>query len=122
MFIVLGTITIIIGLWAYICLPDTPMETGFLEEQEIVQVLVRVSENQTGVGSKRFEVSQAMELASDPQIYLLVMITVLVSPCRPYPINQSNFFQVFRLERCHHHLLCDYYQEFWVQPSQFSSS
>lgn len=109
MFIVLGIITITIGLWAYICLPDAPMEAGFLEEQEIVQVLVRVSENQNGVGSKRFEVSQAMELASDPQIYLLIMITVLVSSCRPYPINQSNFSQVFRLERCHRHLLCDYY-------------
>lgn len=83
MFIVLGIITVVIGLWAYTGLPDTPMKAGFLEEQEIVQVLVRVSENQTGVGSKKFEVSQAIELVSDPQIYLLVMITVLVSSCPP---------------------------------------
>lgn len=60
------------------------MKAGFLEEKEIVRVLERVSENQTGIENKKFKMSQAVELALDPQIYLLIMITVLVSPCHSY--------------------------------------
>lgn len=122
MFIVLGLITVAIGVWAYFCLPDTPMGAGFLDKNEIIHVLERVSENQTGVGSKEFIMSQAVELALDPQIYLMIMITVLVSSLHPYSMTQTNFLQVFRLERRHYHLLCNYYQEFWIQRSQFSSS
>lgn len=122
MFIVLGTITIIIGVWAYLCLPDTPMGAGFLEENEIVRVLERVSENQTGVGNRNFIMSQAVELATDPQIYLMIIITVLVISLHQYSMIQTNTLQVFRLERRHHHLLRNYYQELWIQWSQFSSS
>lgn len=83
MFIVLGAVTVLIGIWTYFCLPDTPMNSGFLEEQEVLQVLERVSVNQTGVEIKKFQMSQAVELALDPQIYLLIMITVLVSILSP---------------------------------------
>lgn len=83
MFIVLGGVTVVIGIWAFFCLPDTPMNSGFLEEQEILQVLERVSVNKTGVEVKKFQMSQAVELALDPQIYLLIMITVLVSILSP---------------------------------------
>lgn len=79
MFIVLGLITFFIGVWTYFRLPDTPMNATFLEEKEIVRVLERVSENQTGVENKKFKMSQAIELALDPQIYLMLMVTVLVS-------------------------------------------
>ncbi|KAH8152090.1 uncharacterized protein LAJ45_04084 [Morchella importuna] len=79
MFIVLGLVTVLIGVWTFFCLPDTPMSANFLEEREIVRVLERVSENQTGVENKKFKMSQAVELAKDPQIYLMLMITVLCS-------------------------------------------
>lgn len=85
MFIVLGIVTFLIGVWTYFCLPDTPMKAGFLEEKEIVRVLERVSENQTGVENKKFKMSQAIELALDPQIYLMLMITVLVSSHSIFP-------------------------------------
>lgn len=114
MFIVLGLITVAIGVWAYFYLPDTPMGAGFLDKNETVHVLERVGENQTGIGSKKFIMSQAVELALDPQIYFMIMITVLVSSLHPYSMIQTNFLQVFRLERRHYHLLCDYYQELWI--------
>lgn len=94
MFIVLGGITVLVGIWAYFCLPDSPMNCGFLDEQEILQALERVSVNQTGVGVKKFQMSQAVELALDPQIYLLILITVLVSTQSPRAcsVNQTNSF------------------------------
>lgn len=111
MFVVLGVVTILIGAWTYLCLPDTPMKASFLEEKEIVRVLERVSENQTGVENRQFKMSQAIELAQDPQIYLMLMVTVLVSPKHTSIMATANVFQVFCFKRCHHHILCHSHQE-----------
>ncbi|KAL0633011.1 hypothetical protein Q9L58_008073 [Maublancomyces gigas] len=79
MFIALGLITVAIGVWTFFYLPDTPMGAGFLDKNETVFVLERIGENQTGVQGKKFITSQAVELALDPQIYFMIMITVLCS-------------------------------------------
>lgn len=124
MFIVLGLVTVLIGVWTFFCLPDTPMSANFLEEREIVRVLERVSENQTGVENKKFKMSQAVELAKDPQIYFMLMITVLVglpcvglsTSCFMHCMLMSLFFflLVFGFKWCYHNLLSNPNQELWL--------
>ena len=79
MFIVLGFVTIIIGLATAFFLPDTPMNAKFLSEDEKITLLKHVSVNQTGIENKCFQWSQLLEACRDMQIWLLVLITILVS-------------------------------------------
>lgn len=79
MFIVLGLVTIMVGLGAYYIIPDTPVEATFLSDQEKLALLHHVSVNRTGIQNTHFKPSQLIELLLDPQIYLLTTLTVLVS-------------------------------------------
>ena len=78
MFIVLGFVTIIIGLGTALYLPDTPMKAKFLSKEENFMLLKHVSVNQTGIENKCFQWSQVWEAFRDIQIWLLVLITILV--------------------------------------------
>ena len=78
MFIVLGLVTVIIGLGTAFYLPDTPMKAKFLSEDEKVMLLKHVSINQTGIENRGFQWSQVWEAVRDIQIWLLVLITTLV--------------------------------------------
>ena len=80
MFIVLGLVTVIIGFITLFFLPDTPMKARFLSEPEKVMLLKHVSVNQTGIRNKNYKISQALEILMDPALYLLVLVTILVSP------------------------------------------
>lgn len=79
MFIVLGLVTVIIGFITLFFLPDTPMKAHFLSEPEKIMLLKHVSVNQTGIRNKNYKLSQALEILMDPALYLLVLVTILVS-------------------------------------------
>lgn len=79
MFVVLGIVTVCIGAVAGWVVPDSPMAAGWMSREEKVALLRHVSENRTGVVNKRFKLAHIWELLMDPQIYLLTVITVLVS-------------------------------------------
>ena len=79
MFIVLGIVTVIVGLETAFYLPETPMRAQFISEEEKIMLLKHVSINQTGIENKRFQWSQVWEAVRDIQIWLLVLITILVS-------------------------------------------
>ena len=79
MFIVLGIVTVIIGLATAFFLPDTPMKAKFLSEDEKIILLEHVSVNQTGIDNKHFQWSHIWEGCRDFQIWLLILITILVS-------------------------------------------
>jgi len=79
MFIVLGIVTVIVGLGTAFYLPETPMRAQFISEEEKIMLLKHVSINQTGIENKRFQWSQVWEAVRDIQIWLLVLITILVS-------------------------------------------
>ena len=79
MFIVLGVVTAITGAATAMVLPDSPMNAGWLEEKEKVALLMHISENRTGVENRHFRILQIKELLLDPQIWLMVFITILVS-------------------------------------------
>ncbi|KAH8595533.1 allantoate permease [Bisporella sp. PMI_857] len=79
MFLVLGAITILVGVWAFFAIPDSPMKARFLTEREKVALLVHVGKNRTGVEQRGFKGVQLRELLLDAQIWLIVCITILIS-------------------------------------------
>lgn len=79
MFIVLGLVTVIIGFVTFFFLPDTPMKARFLSEPEKVMLLKHVAVNQTGIRNKHYKLSQALEVLRDIQLWLMVLLTILVS-------------------------------------------
>ncbi|KAL8677734.1 MAG: hypothetical protein Q9186_005869 [Xanthomendoza sp. 1 TL-2023] len=79
MFIVLGLVTVIIGFVTFFFLPDTPMKARFLSENEKVMLLKHVSVNQTGIRNKNYKLSQAVEVLTDVQLWLMVLLTILIS-------------------------------------------
>ena len=78
MFIVLGCVTVIIGIATARFLPDTPMNASFLSEDEKIVLLKHVSVNQTGIENKHIQWSHVWEALRDIQIWLLVLINILV--------------------------------------------
>ena len=80
MFIVLGLVTVIIGLVTFFFLPDTPMKARFLSEREKVALLKHVSVNQTGISNTHFKFSHLVEVLLDVQLWLMTILTILVSP------------------------------------------
>jgi MFS family permease len=79
MFIVLGVVTVTIGLSVILFLPDTPMKAKWLSNTEKVALLKHVSVNQTGIESRKFRPKQILEALMDPQMYLLLVSVVLLS-------------------------------------------
>ncbi|KAJ4344942.1 hypothetical protein N0V95_006097, partial [Ascochyta clinopodiicola] len=78
MFIVLGCVTVVIGLATLLFVPDTPMQARWLSDVEKVALLRHVSVNRTGIQSRVFRPKQIVEALSDPQMYLMVLAVILV--------------------------------------------
>lgn len=79
MFVVLGVVTVVIGIATAFIIPDSPMTARFLSEVEKTALLKHVSVNKTGVQNMHFKPKHLLEAVTDIQIWLLVLITVLVS-------------------------------------------
>ncbi|KAG8625999.1 hypothetical protein KVT40_006400 [Elsinoe batatas] len=79
MFIVLGAITITIGVGAYFMIPDSPMTAKWMNDAEKSALLQHISVNMTGVVNKQFKASQLVDLLTDPQMYLLTLMLLLLS-------------------------------------------
>ncbi|KAF4925016.1 Thiamine pathway transporter THI73 [Colletotrichum viniferum] len=79
MFVVLGCVTVTIGLTTFFFVPDTPMKARWLSDIEKVALLKHVSVNQTGIESRKFRPKQILEALMDPQMYLMTIAVVLLS-------------------------------------------
>lgn len=78
MFVVLGCVTVVIGLCTFFFLPDTPMQARWLTDEEKVVHLKHVSVNQTGIRDREFRIGEIVEALVDPQVYLLMLAVILV--------------------------------------------
>ncbi|CAI7618711.1 hypothetical protein PCG10_002805 [Penicillium crustosum] len=79
MFLVLGLVTSVVGGLTFFFIPDTPMKAPWLSDSEKVALLQHVSENQTGVWSTTLNLNQIWEAVLDVQLWLLTVITILIS-------------------------------------------
>ncbi|KAJ6035617.1 Major facilitator superfamily domain general substrate transporter [Penicillium canescens] len=79
-FIIYGTVTILVGILVMFALPDGPSTAWFLSGEEKKIALLRVSENQTGLGSHRdMKPSQIFDALTDPRYYILMIFVIAQS-------------------------------------------
>ena len=78
MFVVLGCVTVAIGVATGWWLPDTPMQARFLGEGEKVTLLKYVAVNRTGIRNPRFKARQVLDVVLDVQLWLMTVLTILV--------------------------------------------
>jgi len=78
MFLVVGIITVLIGVLVVLLLPDNPMSSR-LSHAEKVGAVERLRENNTGIENKHWKWYQFRECLLDPQTWLLFFITVCAS-------------------------------------------
>lgn len=79
MFLVLGVLSVILGLVTWLFLPDTPMNARLLTDAEKTAIIQHVAVNQTGVSSHKFDWSHVPAALTDPQVWLLTINTTVVS-------------------------------------------
>ncbi|KAL6703743.1 hypothetical protein ACN47E_009124 [Coniothyrium glycines] len=75
MFLVVGLVTVAVGITVVIFLPDNPMSSK-LTPVEKVWAIERLRENQTGIENTHFKWHQVRECFTDPQTWLLSLITI----------------------------------------------
>ncbi|KAL0265127.1 hypothetical protein SLS55_001086 [Diplodia seriata] len=75
MFLVVGVVTVAVGILVMLLLPDNPMSSR-LTHAEKIWAVERLRANQTGIENVRFKPAQARECFVDPQTWLLALATV----------------------------------------------
>jgi len=76
LFLVVGLITISVGLLVLWFLPDSPMRCTFLSRDEKIWTIERLRANQTGIENKTVKPEQILECFMDPQTWLLSLTMI----------------------------------------------
>jgi MFS family permease len=79
MFVVLGCVTVVLGVATFFLIPDSPSTAKFLTEAEKAEIVQHVGHGTKSAVSSRFNPRQLMDALTDPQLLLLSLMTILVS-------------------------------------------
>ncbi|KAJ5337257.1 uncharacterized protein N7506_005279 [Penicillium brevicompactum] len=79
MFVVIGAVNVLASILVIFLLPDNLEKAGFLTEAEKARIAQRLSDDQSGVGTKVFRWRSVLEAFGDLQTWLLVLLTILIT-------------------------------------------
>ncbi|PWY77329.1 allantoate permease [Aspergillus sclerotioniger CBS 115572] len=79
LYLIVGSISALWCITAFIILPDSPMNAFFLTDQEKYYAIQRLAENKTGIISKEWKWHQALEAAMDPKTWLLFFFNIAIN-------------------------------------------
>jgi MFS family permease len=88
MFVVLGCVTVVLGVATFFLIPDSPSTATFLTEAEKVRIVQHVGHGAKGAVSARFSPEQLIDALTDPQLLLLSLMTILVRKQKSSSIRQ----------------------------------
>ncbi|KAJ5817991.1 Major facilitator superfamily domain general substrate transporter [Penicillium robsamsonii] len=69
-FLILGLLTVVVGILFFFFLPDSPLTAGFLTVEEKAMHAERLRGNGQGIGTNVFKKEQVYEALTDPQTWL----------------------------------------------------
>lgn len=78
MFVVLGCVTIVLGIATFFVIPDSPSKAAFLNDADKVRIVQHVAQPTMDTVSKRFDPKQLKDALWDIQLLLLSLMTILV--------------------------------------------
>lgn len=76
LFIVVGLMTIVIGIIFFFHIPDTPDQAWFLSDEEKLIIIERIRSNQQGFGNKHFKKPQLVEALFDINTWLYFFFAI----------------------------------------------
>ncbi|KAF1847278.1 allantoate permease-like protein [Cucurbitaria berberidis CBS 394.84] len=78
-FLFCGLLTVVVSVFVYIFMPDSPMEAGFLNDHEKMIAVERLRMNQMGVASRIWKWDHVFEAFMDPKTWLWFFMLTAVS-------------------------------------------
>jgi hypothetical protein len=78
-FLFVGLVTVITAPFIYWKLDNDVTSARFLTEHERAQAVERLRANQTGIGSRKFDWDQTLEVFIEPKTYLWIAMSLLVN-------------------------------------------
>lgn len=75
-FLIFGSISVVIGIATLIFLPDLPSTAKFLTDKEKLVAVARVSGNRQGVKNHHFKKYQLWQALKDPKTWILFVMAV----------------------------------------------
>ncbi|KAG8691523.1 hypothetical protein FRC11_002113 [Ceratobasidium sp. 423] len=77
LFMMLGIVTVLWGVFIWLYLPDSPMRAKCYNDEDKTLMVERVRANQTGLQNKVFKREQATEAFTDIQVWFYVLMQIL---------------------------------------------
>jgi hypothetical protein len=78
LFLVLGLLTVAVGIPVFLFLPNNPMSSRLTATDKLAAI-ERLRSNQTGIENKQFAIHQMVEAFCDPRVGMIVLLSVLGS-------------------------------------------
>ncbi|KAL2848519.1 major facilitator superfamily domain-containing protein [Aspergillus pseudoustus] len=79
-FLIYGAVTMLVGIVVILALPDSPATAWFFSAEEKKIAMLRVTENQTGLGTnKDLKLNQIIDALTDPKYYILIIFVIAQS-------------------------------------------
>ncbi|KAF3768148.1 hypothetical protein M406DRAFT_70242 [Cryphonectria parasitica EP155] len=79
LYLITGSINILYSLFLCVVLPDSPMNSRFLTEEEKFWAVERLASNRTGISNKVWKWEQAWEALGDVRIWLIFFFNIAIN-------------------------------------------
>ncbi|KAL4873109.1 hypothetical protein BDV12DRAFT_192607 [Aspergillus spectabilis] len=79
LFIITGSVSALWSIFAFIFLPDSPMNAVFLSEREKYHAVQRLAKNKTGITNRQWKWDQALEAIIDPKTWILFFFNIAIN-------------------------------------------
>ncbi|GBF65768.1 transporter [Trichophyton mentagrophytes] len=79
LFLIVGSVSMAWSIFAFIFLPNSPMDARFLTDEEKYHAVKRLAENKTGIVNKRWKWNQVIEAVLDPKTWIIFLFNVAIN-------------------------------------------
>ncbi|KLJ09649.1 hypothetical protein EMPG_14928 [Blastomyces silverae] len=79
LFVITGSVSMAWSVFAFVTMPDSPMNAFFLSEREKYHAVQRLAENKTGIVNKHWKWEQAVEAIIDPKTWFIFFFNIAVN-------------------------------------------
>ncbi|TYJ56772.1 hypothetical protein B9479_002542 [Cryptococcus floricola] len=79
LYILIGVVTLTIGVVMIVCLPDAPYSAWWLTPRQRVIAVRRLENNKIGIMNKTFKIAQAKEAVLDPKSWFYFLINICLN-------------------------------------------
>ncbi|EXJ69486.1 uncharacterized protein A1O5_07522 [Cladophialophora psammophila CBS 110553] len=91
----IGLVTVVVGVFVFLYLPDSPVKARRFSDAEKVATLLRVKDNQSGTQNAKIKTSQLRLVFKDPGVWLVAVSVLMLSVPTAIPNFSSILLTTF---------------------------